>query len=73
MLILLTPEHVAAVRGPSATAPSASLEPIALTDGRYIVGIEVLADPAHAAHYALLSTLPTCELEDIAHLLPGAG
>lgn len=73
MLILLTSEEADAVRGPSETTPSAALQPIVLTDGRYILGTEVLSDPAHAKHWALLASLPTCEVEEIAQLLPGLG
>lgn len=69
-LILLSAAHAAAVRGPSATVEGAALEPIALTDGRFILPIAVLDDPAHAAHHDRLAGLPTVELADIAALMP---
>lgn len=69
-LILLSAADAEAVRGPSVTVEGAALEPIALTDGRFILPVAVLADPAHAAHRALLAGLPTAEMADIAALLP---
>src|ERR1700704_3727138 len=47
-MIILTAQ-AAQVRGPSVEAPKfAALDRIALTDGRFILGLEVLADPLHA-------------------------
>lgn len=46
------------VRGPSASEPDAYLEPIERQGGIWILGVEVLDDPAHAAHHAYLSTFP---------------
>jgi hypothetical protein len=69
-VILLTATERDAVRGVSADTASAALEPVALTDGRYFLGVEVLADDAHAEHHELLGTLPTVPYEDIAYLLP---
>ena len=70
-VILLTAAQADAVRGPSSETPNlASLEPVALTDGRFILGIEVLNDPSHAENHAALAALPTAAAADIASLLP---
>lgn len=70
-VILLSGAQADAVRGPSAESPSmATLEPVALTDGRYILGVEVLSDPAHAEDHDYLAALPTADAADIAGLLP---
>jgi hypothetical protein len=63
--ILLTSAQADAVRGVSPITPEAALMPIALTDGRYILNVSVLSDPAHADDYAFLSTLPTADLADL--------
>ena len=63
MFILLTAEHVANVRGPSNSNPAASLYPVE-RQGVYILGVEVLSDPAHEAHWVYLSTLPQMDSED---------
>lgn len=70
-VILLTSAEADAVRGPSAEAPTrAALQPVALTDGRFILGVEVLDDPAHAEARAFLAALPTAPAAEIAGLLP---
>lgn len=70
MFILLSANEAGSVSGPSTEAPAlAALQPIALNDGRFILGAEVMTDPAHAEHWAFLSTLPTVELAGIASLL----
>lgn len=53
-------------------ARSATLVPIALTDGTFIVNSAVLADPHHADEAALLSPLPRLSLDEVAPLLPAA-
>lgn len=69
-VILLTAEQAASVVGPSRDAPDlAALQPVALSDGRYILGVEVLDDPLHAEDRAFLAGLPQAEAEDIAALL----
>jgi hypothetical protein len=69
--ILLSANEAGSVSGPSTETPNlAALRPVELTDGRFILGDEVLTDPAHAEHLAFLSTLPTVELAGIASLLP---
>lgn len=70
-VILLTADQAATVRGPSGEAPNLSaLQPVALTDGRFILGVEVLDDLSHADHWALLAELPTADFADVAALLP---
>jgi hypothetical protein len=58
MFILLTAEQADTVRGPSSSAPSAALAPVERQGGVFILGVEVLGDPAHEAHEALLGGLP---------------
>lgn len=70
-IILLTSAQAAQVRGPSSEAPNlAALMPVALTDGRFILGVEVLGDPLHAEYAAFLSTLPQVDFSTVAALLP---
>lgn len=61
-VIILTAAEAEAVRGNS--TPIAAIEPVALTDGRFILGIEVLTDPAHAKHHAFLALLPCLDRDD---------
>jgi hypothetical protein len=69
-MIILTAQ-AAQVRGPSVEAPKfAALDRIALTDGRFILGLEVLADPLHAEDLAFLSTLPQADVSTVVSLLP---
>jgi len=60
-MIVLTSDQAATVRGPSASAPHAALEPVELEDGRFVLPVEVLDDPAHAEHYDMLLALPTAD------------
>jgi hypothetical protein len=70
-IILLTAAQATSVRGPSTEAPNfAALAPIPLTDGRCILGVEVLSDPLHAEDATLLSTLPQADSSTIASLMP---
>jgi hypothetical protein len=70
-VIVLTAEQATQVRGPSDEAPKlAALAPIALTDGRFILGVEVLDDPRHVEDRAFLSSLPQVDLEVVRELLP---
>lgn len=71
-VILLTADQAAQVAGASQETPLAALQPIALTDGRFILGVEVLADPAHVEDVAFLSTLPQVEFSTVAALMPKA-
>lgn len=58
-MIILTAEQASLVRGPSAGNPRMELEPLPLLDGTFILPEDVLTDPAHEAHHAFLSGLPT--------------
>mgnify|MGYP003347387300 CR=1 FL=1 len=71
IVIVLTGAQAQRVAGPSDEAPNlAALQPVALTDGRFILGVEVLADPAHAEDAAFLGALPQVDSSTIAALLP---
>lgn len=70
-VILMTAAQATQVRGPSDEWPKFSaLMPIALTDGRFFFGVEVLTDPAHAEDAAFLATLPQVDFATIQALLP---
>ncbi len=72
-VILLTAGQADAVRGPSSEAPElAALVPVALTDGRFYLGVEVLADPDHATHATLLGGLAQADFADLAAFLPSS-
>lgn len=60
--IILDASQADLVRGP--TTPPASLDPIERQGGLFVLGAAVLADPAHAMHHALLSTLPQMDGAD---------
>ena len=62
--IILNAEQADQVRGPSATDPSAALDPIARQGGAFILGLRVLTDPAHEAHWSFLSALPQLDTSD---------
>lgn len=69
--IVLTAAQAAHVRGPSDEAPLfAALDPVALGDGRFILGAEVLADPLHAEDRMFLSGLPQVDFATVQSLLP---
>jgi len=68
-VILLTAKQADQVRGVSVMDPSAALDPVAISDGRFILPIEVLDDPAHAKHHEFLSGLPKIEMSAIEKLL----
>ena len=53
-MIILTNEEAAKVRGISPTNSFAAIEPVPLKDGTYMLGEQVLADPAHADVETLL-------------------
>jgi hypothetical protein len=60
-MIVLTAEEATAVRGPSASVEHAALMPVELEDGRYVLPVEVLDDPAHDEHHDMLVALPTAD------------
>ena len=66
-VIILTAAEADAVRGMS--TPTAAIEPIALTDGTFMLGVEVLEDPAHAKHLSKLSGLTRADVKDIQNLI----
>jgi hypothetical protein len=71
MVIILSANEAGAVSGPSSATPSlAAIRPVPLIDGRFILGTNVLTDPAHAAHHDFMSTLPQADLATITVLLP---
>ena len=59
-LIILTAAEADKVRGMS--SPMAAIEPILLKDGTFMLGVEVLADPAHAKHLSVFDPLPKAEI-----------
>jgi hypothetical protein len=70
-VIILTAAQATQVRGPSDEAPNlAALQPIPLTDGRYILGVEVLTDPLHTEDKTFLSGLPQADYASLSALLP---
>lgn len=64
-IIMLTAAQATQVRGPSVIIGTSSLEPVGLTDGRFFLPEEILADPAHALHYTLLNSCPKQAYEDL--------
>lgn len=64
LFIFLTSEQADQVRGPSDVTPSAALNPIERQSGIFILGIAVLADPAHEAHWEYLGALPQIDSTD---------
>lgn len=68
--ILLDAAQAAEVRGPSATRPWAEIRPVELADGRFVLTADVLDDPAHVAHRALLAGLDTASPAAVVALLP---
>jgi hypothetical protein len=58
-MIILTKEQANEVRG---IIDGAGLEPILLKSGEYVLGEQVLLDPAHAQHHELLAALPKREV-----------
>jgi len=55
--IVLTAEQAAVVRGVSPVAKWAAIEPVALSDGGFIINEEVLTDPAHNSKTRTLTAL----------------
>lgn len=64
MFILLTAEQADYVRGLSETVPSAALNPVERQGGVFILGVDVLADPAHESHWVYLAALPRMDSDD---------
>lgn len=64
MFILLGQEDRDAVAGPSSLTPGRALVPVERMAGVFILGTEVLDDPAHAPHRTYLSILPQLDGDD---------
>lgn len=64
MFILLSQADRGLVAGPSSVTPGRALAPIERANGMFILGAEVLHDPAHAPHRASLDVLPQLDSED---------
>lgn len=62
--IILTAEQADQVRGPSASDPWATLDPVERQGGKFILGLRVLTDPAHEAHWEFLGALPQLDTSD---------
>lgn len=58
-MIILTAAEADKVRGISPTNTRAAIDPIPLKDGTFMLGENVLNDPAHADAKTFLKTLPT--------------
>lgn len=64
-MIVLTAEQASAVRGRSPEDAGAALDPVPLKDGRFMLGDEVLSDPAHEDVWPLLAKLPVEPVEKL--------
>jgi hypothetical protein len=60
MMILTAAEAAVARQGGD---PNYLLEPVPLRDGSYALPLRVLDAPEHAAHHALLASLPQREVD----------
>ena len=60
--IILDSDQADSVRGLS--SPSAALNPIEREGGVFLLGVEVLDDPAHKAHMDVLARLPQKDSDD---------
>lgn len=69
VVIHMTAPQAASVTGKSPTA-NAMIVPVALTDSTFIVGPEVLADPAFADRKALLLVPPQVDYATLVAVLP---
>lgn len=69
-VIHMTYAQAMTVTGPSPTVRDAVLIPVMLTDGTYIVGPEVIADPAYADRKALLQSFPQVDYATLSALVP---
>jgi len=63
--LILTADEADKVRGLSPRKSGAALAPVALKDGRFILGPEVLDDPAHDDVRDFLASLPREPLEKL--------
>ena len=71
MVIILSAAQANVVRGPSGEQPTlATLQPVALLDGTFYLGVETLTDPNFAEHQGLLAGLPLVDFSAIQALIP---
>ena len=69
MMIILTSEQAAVIAGE--TNPGHALQPIALPDGvTWVLPVEILSDPAHAAFHEVLNLLPQRVIEEHEWVIP---
>lgn len=68
-VLLLDAAQADAVRGPSPTDDAHILAPVALSDGRFILGEPVMHEPAFAHHAAIFDACELVEYDDIAGLV----
>jgi len=68
--IVLTAGQADHVRGPSISTQAAALNPIERQGGTFVLGIDVLTDPAHLVHREVLSGFPRLDSGD--HAFPAA-
>jgi len=64
-VIVLTAAEAEKVRGLSPRKGGHSIEPVPLKDGRFILGAEVLDDPAHDDVRDFLASLPRSDIEKL--------
>lgn len=70
LFILMNSAQADHVRGPSATKPWAALNPIERQGGVFILGVGVLTDDGHEAHWDYLAVLPQMDIADPDFPLP---
>lgn len=70
-VIHLNAAQAAAVSGTSSVNSNAMLIPVALTDATFILGAQVLTDPAHAAKWTTLQAAPVVSYATVSALAPG--
>lgn len=63
-MIILTAAEADKVRGVSPSDNHRAIDPVPLKDGTFMLGEEVLADPAHADVKPFLAALPTVKTLD---------
>jgi len=64
-MIVLTAEEADKVRGRSPKDATAAIAPVALKDGLFFLGEEVLADPLHEDVRDFLAAMPIAPLEKL--------
>lgn len=59
--IVMTAAEAAEIAGE--TTPGHALTPVPIADGRYVLPLSVLGDPAHAPKFSQLGALPQAEID----------